>query len=54
MTSGEIFVLLKASRMTLTKISLLLRAVDEPRKSAAFPDISKITAASTVTFGRAS
>ena len=53
-TSGEILVSANASRIILTRISLLLRAVDDPRSSAAFPDINKITAASTVTLGRAS
>ena len=40
--------------MTSTKIALLEAALEDPRSSAAFPDINKITAASTVTFGRAS
>ena len=53
-TSGEILVLAKALRITSSKIALLLAAVDEPRNRAALPDINKITAASTVTFGRAS
>ena len=53
-TSGEIFVVLRASRMTVTKIWLLEAALEEPRNSAALPDINKIAAASIVTFGRAS
>ena len=40
--------------MTVTKIWLLEAALEEPRNSAALPDINKIAAASIVTFGRAS
>ena len=53
-TSGEILVVASASRITSTSTLLLAAAVDDPRSRAAFPDINKITAASTVTFGRAS
>ena len=53
-TSGEILVFANALRITSSKIALLIAAVDDPRNNAALPDINKITAASTVTFGRAS
>ncbi|CAB4693507.1 unannotated protein [freshwater metagenome] len=40
--------------MTSINTLLLCVAVEEPRRRAAFPDLIKITAASTVTFGLAS
>ena len=40
--------------MTLRSAALLAAAEEEPRNNAAFPEANKITAASTLTFGRAS
>ena len=53
-TSWDIFEPAKAVRITSTNTLLLSDAVADPRSNAAFPDLIKITAASTVTLGRAS
>ena len=53
-TSGEIEVPVNPFRITSIKILLLCSAEEDPRNKAALPDLIKITAASTVTFGLAS